>query len=117
MSFANLCRRVALLGCIAIAWSFVGLAHAATITLGSNADTYLRDATARGALTFMDVRGAAIDFRGYLRFDLSALAGNTITSASLQLSVSGGASRNDAINGGRLALYGLRCRKHTTKLG
>jgi hypothetical protein len=82
--------------------------YSATITLGSHADTYLRDATARGGFVFMDVRGGAIDFRGYNRFDLSALgAGSTITSASLKLTVSGGASRNDTLVGARFALYGL----------
>jgi hypothetical protein len=83
------------------------VASAATITLGSNADTYLRDATPRGGLVFMDVRGGAIDFRGYLRFDLSSLGPITINSASLKLTVSGGASRNDAANNGRFATYGL----------
>jgi hypothetical protein len=78
------------------------------ISLGSDADTYLRDATPRGGFAFMDVRGAALDFRGYLRFDLSSLgAGLTIQNASLLLTVSGGASRNDTIVNGRFALYGL----------
>jgi hypothetical protein len=82
--------------------------HGATITLGSNADTYLRDATPRGGLVFMDVRGAALDFRGYQRFDLAALgAGSTINSATLTYTVSGGASRNDTLVNGRFALYGL----------
>jgi hypothetical protein len=56
----------------------------------------------------MDVRGAAIDFRGYLRFDLSGIpAGSTINSATLVLTQVTGASRNDTIVAGRLALYGL----------
>jgi hypothetical protein len=84
------------------------VAEGATLSLASNADTYLRDATVRGALGFMDVRGAAIDFRGYLRFDLSAIpAGSTINSATLVLTQVTGASRNDATNSGRFALYGL----------
>jgi hypothetical protein len=83
-------------------------ANAATITLGSNADTYLRDATPRGGFVFMDVRGGAVDFRGYQRFDLAALgAGSTINSATLTYTVSGGASRNDTLVNGRFALYGL----------
>jgi hypothetical protein len=78
------------------------------ITLGSNADTYLRDATVRGGLAFMDVRGAAIDFRGYQRFDLATLGvGSEITSATLTYTVSGGASRNDSLVNTRFALYGL----------
>ena len=78
------------------------------INLAPHADTYLRDATARGGLGFMDVRGGAIDFRGYLRFDLSAIpAGSTIDSATLNLFQVAGASRNDAITSDRFALYGL----------
>jgi hypothetical protein len=85
-----------------------GVANAATINLSPHADTYLRDATVRGALGFMDVRGAAIDFRGYLRFDLSAIpSGATINSASLVLRQVPGASRNDDIVAARIAVYGL----------
>ena len=82
--------------------------QAATLALSSNADTYLRDATIRGTATFMDVRGAAVDFRGYLRFDLSAIpAGSTITGATLSLFQVPGASRNDGVTTARFALYGL----------
>lgn len=82
--------------------------QAATIMLSADADTYLRDATARGALEFMDVRGGNIDFRGYLRFDLSSIpAGATIDSATLTLTQVPGASRNDTATTGRFALYGL----------
>ena len=82
--------------------------QAATIALSANADTYLRDATIRGGLEFMDVRGGNVDFRGYLRFDLSAIpAGATIDSATLNMFQVSGASRNDTIVGGRFALYGL----------
>ncbi|HEX6963624.1 MAG TPA: DNRLRE domain-containing protein [Lacipirellula sp.] len=81
---------------------------AATLTLPAHADTYLRDATARGALDFIDVRGGNVDFRGYLRFDLSAIpAGATIDAATLVLTKVSGASRNDTITNGRFALYGL----------
>jgi hypothetical protein len=56
----------------------------------------------------MDVRGAAIDFRGYLRFDLSSIpAGSTIDSATLVLTQVPGASRNDDIVNARIAVYGL----------
>jgi hypothetical protein len=90
------------------AWCVTGASAATISTLGSHADTYLRDATVRGALTFMDVRGAALDFRGYLRFDLSSLGPNILLAdASLRLTVSGGASRNDVANNGRYATYGL----------
>lgn len=85
-----------------------GEAVAATVAFNPVADTYLRDATARGGLGFMDVRGGAVDFRGYLRFDLSALpAGAVITGATLRLTQVDGASRNDAIVADRFALYGL----------
>jgi hypothetical protein len=82
--------------------------YAQSVVLPSVADTYLRDATVRGGLGFMDVRGAAIDFRSYVRFDLSSIpAGSTITGATLQLTQVPGASRNDAIVAARLATYGL----------
>jgi hypothetical protein len=82
--------------------------RADVVTLGAQADTYLRDATVRGALSFMDVRGGTIDFRGYLRFDLSTIpAGAMINSATLQLTQVSGASRNDAIVAARFSLYGL----------
>jgi hypothetical protein len=94
---------VGLLFCLSPASS-----HAAAITIFAHADTYLRDATARGGLAFMDVRGADIDFRGYLRFDLSLIpAGAIIDSATLNLFQVSGASRNDTIVGDRFALYGL----------
>jgi len=80
---------------------------AATISLGTQADTYLRDATVRGAFEFMDVRGGNVDFRGYARFDLSGLGPITITGASMKYTVSGGASRNDSLVNGRFAAYGL----------
>ncbi len=101
--------QILLVGVFAILLAHLGAtADAATITLGSHADTYLRDATVRGALGFMDVRGAAIDFRGYLRFDLSSIpAGSTIDSATLVLNQVPGASRNDDIVNARIAVYGL----------
>jgi hypothetical protein len=95
----------------AVASGLVALASAAsaaTINLSPHADTYLRDATVRGALGFMDVRGAALDFRGYLRFDLGAIpSGATINSATLVLRQVPGASRNDDIVAARIAVYGL----------
>lgn len=91
-----------------IGFALMPAVQAASISLGADADTYLRDATARGGLEFMDVRGGDVDFRGYLRFDLSAIpAGATIDMATLNLFQVPGASRNDAIVNARLALYGL----------
>ena len=82
-------------------------AQADTVSLGSDADTYLRDDVVRGDLTFMDVRGGGVDFAGYLRFDFSSLGAIDISDASLTLTVSGGASRNDTLVTGRFGLLGL----------
>jgi len=81
--------------------------QADTITLGSAADTYMRDTIIRGAETMMDIRGAGLDYAGYLRFDLSSLGPIIISDAQLTLTVSGGASRNDNMVAGRFSLYGL----------
>jgi hypothetical protein len=82
-------------------------ATAATMTLGSNADSYVRDATDRGAFTFVDNRGfAGADFVGYFRFDMSALNIDSISSATLSLHRIAG-SRNDAISNARFEVQGL----------
>ena len=108
MSLRRIWLGVFLIATMSVCWG-ANSASAATISnLSSNADTYLRDATVRGAFTFMDVRGAAIDFRGYLRFDLASLGPNIVISdASLKLTIAGGASRNDSIVNARFAAYGL----------
>lgn len=81
---------------------------AATIVLPPHADTFLRDEIVRGALPYINVRGASVDFRGYLRFDLSPIPeGATIVGATLQLFQVTSASRNDNIINARFALYGL----------
>lgn len=82
-------------------------ASAVTIGIGSDADTWLRDDVVRGANEYMDVRGGSIDFAGYVRFDLSGLSIDTLDEASLTLTISGGASRNDTLTTGRFGLYGL----------
>jgi hypothetical protein len=88
--------------------ALTGAAGAASINLAPHADTYLRDATIRGALAFMDVRGGSNDFRGYLRFDLGSIpSGATLTGATLSLKQATGASRNDVVTNARFALYGL----------
>lgn len=83
----------------------------AVVSTTSDADTYLRDATPRGGLEYMDIRGASTwAFAGYVRFDLSALAAmgpGTLENVTLTLTKVGGASRNDVVNNGRFALYGL----------
>jgi hypothetical protein len=82
-------------------------AEAVITTVGSNADTYMRDATVRGAYLFMDIRGAASDFGGYLRFDLSGFGSIEVLNATLTLTKVNLASRNDTMTTGRFALYGL----------
>jgi len=84
-----------------------GGVQAETVTIGSDADTYIRDGVVRGDLEFMDLRGGGSDFAGYLRFDLARINVLTVQSATLTLTVSGGASRNDTVVGGRFSLYGL----------
>ncbi|MBN2513960.1 MAG: hypothetical protein JXB18_13565 [Sedimentisphaerales bacterium] len=81
--------------------------QADTITLGTDADTYLRDATVRGDLDFMDVRGGTYDFASYMRFDLKSLGAIEITSAQLILINSGTGSTNGNIVTARVALHGL----------
>jgi hypothetical protein len=108
MNRKTLNRQLELLAAMFVVMLSGHAVQSATITLGPHADTYLRDATVRGALGFMDVRGAALDFRGYLRFDLSGIpAGATIDSAVLETFQVPGASRNDEIVAARYALYGL----------
>lgn len=82
----------------------------AVVNTTSDADTYLRDATVRGAEPVIDIRGGGTDFGGYLRFDLSALTAmgpGVLSNARLTLTISGGASRNDTPTNARFALYGL----------
>ena len=81
--------------------------QANTITLGTDADTYLRDATIRGADTFMEVRGGTYEHASYFRFDISSLGAIEITSAQIRLIYSGTASANGNMVTGRVALYGL----------
>jgi hypothetical protein len=100
--------RLAAVGPVVVAtlgmWS-AGSARGSVVQ--ADADTYLRDATPRGGLAFMDVRGGAIDFGGYLRFDLSGLNIDQVSDATLTLNVVPGASRNDTPTTGRFALQGL----------
>lgn len=80
---------------------------AATATLTPDADTYTRAGNNSGTRDFIDVRGfGGGDFMGYLRYDLSGLNIDTITDATLSLSVIGG-SRQDGFTAGRFANFGL----------
>jgi hypothetical protein len=85
------------------------MASGATVTLVPDADSYIRDdSETRGTLDFIDVRGFSsnADFVGYVRFDMSALPINSITSATLSLYKVAG-SRNDGITLDRHEVQGL----------
>ena len=57
--------------------------YAETVTLGSDADTYMRDGRGPfGSSTYMRVHGQ-YDFPGYVRYDLSSLGAIEITDATL----------------------------------
>jgi hypothetical protein len=80
--------------------------HAATVTVGPDADTYVADATPHGDAAYVyihDTQNAV----AYLRFDLSSLNILTVQNATLTMVVSGGAPRNDNLVTGRFALHGL----------
>jgi len=102
-----MCKKLIYLVSFMLILSIVSSVQADTITIGSDADTYMRDDVVRGDSEFMDIRGGGADFGGYLRFDLAVLNVLTVESATLTLTVSGGASRNDVCNNGRFSLYGL----------
>ncbi len=85
-------------------------AHAdVTTTVVSSADTGIRSATATyGADTYMYIYGATSTYyMGYVRFDLRGLSISTVLDASLKMTVSGGAPRNDGLVTGRYGLHGL----------
>ena len=92
-----MCKKLICLISFVVLLSAAGSIQAETIIVGSHADTYMRAGAVRGAEVFMDIRGGAIDFAGYLRFDLSAFNILTVEDANLVLRSSGGASRNDVI--------------------
>jgi len=102
-----MCKKLIYLVSFMLILSIFSSVQADTITIGSDADTYIRDDVVRGDLEFMDIRGGGVDFGGYLRFDLAVVNVLTVESATLTLTVSGGASRNDVCNNGRFSLYGL----------
>lgn len=80
-----------------------------TTTIVSSADTGIRSATATyGADTYMYIYGASSTYyMGYVRFDLRGLSISTVLDASLKMTVSGGAPRNDGLVTGRYGLHGL----------
>lgn len=81
--------------------------QAATMSLGSSSDTYIRDGrsyTTAGVDGVLDSR--QLGFVPYIQFDMSSLGSSTITNATLRLWKVAG-SRNDGISNDRFATYGL----------
>ena len=86
----------------------VSATRAETLTIGSDADTYIRSGNGPyGSEVLMGIYGGTYDFSGYVRFDLSSLGPIQITDATLTVYVSGGYLRNDTMVTGRFGLYGL----------
>ena len=85
----------------------VSATQAGVATLGSDADTYLRDGRGPfGGGTYMWAASTGFDFVGYLRFDLSAYTATDISAATLTLQTYG-EKVHDSIVSGRFAVYGL----------
>jgi hypothetical protein len=94
------------LSVLLLVMALVSGAHATIATLGGAADTYLRSGSGPfGTSDYMYTHGS-FNFVGYLRFDLSSLGSVNITDVSLTLTKVTGA-RNDGLNTGRFALYGM----------
>ncbi|QDU55509.1 rhamnogalacturonan lyase family protein [Aeoliella mucimassa] len=72
-------------------------------TLSASDDTYLRSGYSNGGVDVLDSR---YSFVPYIKFDLSQLNIDEITSATLTVTKVASV-RNDAINEGRFAVYGL----------
>ena len=89
------------------------ISHADTLVLNPSADTFFRaglnNSTNFGTQAIYDIyqNGTARNYFAYTKFDLSALAGATITSATLTFTYNGGGTRTDSITTGRFAAYGL----------
>ena len=82
--------------------------QAATLTVGSDADTYVAtsDTTAHGDAVYMYLHDTA-NAVAYLRFNLAELNVSSVEAATLTLYTSGGAPRNDNVVTGRFFLRGL----------
>lgn len=90
--------------CLVLAAATV--ARGVTVTVGTDADTYVSDATPHGDAAFVFLHNTQ-NAVAYLRFDLSDLNILTVQSATLTVAVSGGAPRNDNLVAGRFVLHGL----------
>lgn len=88
-----------------------GLVAQADVTTAviSAADTGIRSATVTyGSDLYMYIYGnGATSYMGYVRFDLSGLSIYTVVNASLKMTISGGAPRNDSVVVDRYAPHGL----------
>ncbi|MBN1509399.1 MAG: DNRLRE domain-containing protein [Sedimentisphaerales bacterium] len=99
--------------CMGLALAVAAGAQAATMTVGSAADTWVapNETGTFGAEEYMALQGASVRRTGYLRFDLSALNIIKVESATLTLNVHGAIPkppyRNDTVVIGRFSLYGL----------
>lgn len=81
--------------------------HAATISLTSSNDTYLRNNFSHAANGVTDNMDFRYDFTSYFQFDMSGLGGSVnITGATLTLHKIANV-RNDSLTTGRAATYGL----------
>ncbi len=87
--------------------------QADTFVVGSAADTWTvkADPNSHSSDPYIVVHGGSIDRTGYVRFDLSALQGMNIESATVTFNMHGSIPkppyRNDSIVTGRISLYGL----------
>ncbi len=80
--------------------------QAVTLTVGPDADTYVIDESPHGDAAYLYIHDTA-DAVIYMRFDLAALNVMTVQDATLTMTVSGGAPRNDKLVDGRFWLHGL----------
>ncbi|QDU55505.1 PEP-CTERM sorting domain-containing protein [Aeoliella mucimassa] len=90
----------------ALACYLAGPATAATISLDSSSDTWIRDGRSYSANGIDGVLDARTEFVPYVQFDMSGLDIDSITDAALRLWKVPSA-RNDTIVTGRYATYGL----------
>jgi hypothetical protein len=92
---------------LSVAWRQDVISEPETVSLGSDADTWLRDGQGPfGGGTYMYTAGS-YNFVSYIRFDLSAYGAADITNASLTLTKDPTAPRADTLITGRFALHGL----------
>jgi hypothetical protein len=101
-------KKLATLVSTCLAMAFATGVQAATLKLGSDADTYViaNDTAAYGGAAYMYLHNTS-NAVGYLRFNLAAADITAVESATLTLYTSGGAPRNDNVITARFFLHGL----------